>query len=155
MASQGPNNPSNAGQPQAWKNDMLNQQSDSQNQDHSTNFLQETGTQVKNMAQGAADIGKGAVVSIARGAALGAANVAQGAADVVKNTVGSANNATTNTNTASGCPGSTTDTSLGSDNNATTNTNTASGCPGTTTDTSLGTGNYPSSNHPSNPNTRI
>lgn len=90
-----------------------------------------TGTNVKNMAQGAADIGKGAVqgaVSIARGAALGAANVAQGAADVVKNT-------------------------LGSDNNST-NTNAASGRPGTTADTSLGAGNYPSSNHPSNPNTR-
>lgn len=49
------------------------------------------GTQVKNMAQGAADIGKGAV-SVARGAALGAANIGQGAADAVKNTVGGANN---------------------------------------------------------------
>ncbi|KAK4375450.1 hypothetical protein RND71_006127 [Anisodus tanguticus] len=57
-------------------------------------FLQETGTQVKNMAQGAADIGKGAAqgaVSVVRGAALGAANIAQGAADAVKNTVGTNN----------------------------------------------------------------
>ncbi|VFQ66249.1 unnamed protein product [Cuscuta campestris] len=45
------------------------------------------------MAQGAADIGKGAIsgaVNIARGAATGAANVAQGAADAVKNTFGAA-----------------------------------------------------------------
>ncbi|RAL41333.1 hypothetical protein DM860_010127 [Cuscuta australis] len=54
-----------------------------------TNFLQETGENVKTMAQGAADIGKGAIsgaVNIARGAA----NVAQGAADAVKNTFGAA-----------------------------------------------------------------
>merc|ERR1712034_51350 len=129
MASQGPNNPSNAGQGQMWRDDLLNQQSTIQNQDQSANFLQETGTQVKNMAQGAADIGKGAVegaVSIARGAALGAANMAQGAADAVKNT-------------------------LETDNN----TNTTSGRPGTTADASLGAGNYPSSNNPSYPNTRI
>ncbi|MCD7459810.1 hypothetical protein HAX54_042025 [Datura stramonium] len=72
--------------------------SDIHNQGQAHNFLQETGTQVKNMAQGAADIGKGAAqgaVSVARGAALGAANIAQGAADVIKNTVGGANNNTT------------------------------------------------------------
>lgn len=54
---------------------------------------------MKNVAQGAADVGKGTVqgaVSLARGAALGAANLAQGAADVVKNTIGG-----TTTNTAS------------------------------------------------------
>ncbi|KAL2555001.1 uncharacterized protein Fot_08620 [Forsythia ovata] len=136
MASQDPNNPSNARQGQIWRDDMLNQQSNTQNQDQSTNFLQETGTQVKNIAQGAADVGKGAVqgaVSIARGTALGAANIAQGAADAVKNTIGPDNtNATTNTNT-----------------------NTTSGRPGTTTAASLGGGNYPSSNHPSNPNTSV
>lgn len=43
------------------------------------------------MAQGAAEVGKGAAqgaVNLARGAALGAANVAQGAADAIKNTLG-------------------------------------------------------------------
>lgn len=53
---------------------------------------------MKSMAQGAADVGKGAVqgvMSIARGTAMGAANVAEGTADVVKHTVG---NNTTNTN---------------------------------------------------------
>ncbi|KAL3639710.1 hypothetical protein CASFOL_014678 [Castilleja foliolosa] len=63
----------------------------SQGQAQATNFLEETGTQVKNMAQGAADVSKGAAlgaVSLARGAASGAANIAQGAADAVKNTMG-------------------------------------------------------------------
>ncbi|XP_059312376.1 uncharacterized protein LOC132598664 [Lycium barbarum] len=70
-------------------------------------FLQETGTQVKNMAQGAADMGKGAAqgaVSVARGAALGAANIAQGAADAVKNTVGT-NNPPHHDNTGSATTG--------------------------------------------------
>lgn len=43
------------------------------------------------MAQGAADVGKGAVLgaaSLARGVATGAANVATGAADAIKNTFG-------------------------------------------------------------------
>ncbi|GFP99700.1 hypothetical protein PHJA_002114100 [Phtheirospermum japonicum] len=58
---------------------------------HSQGQRKKTGTQVKNMAQGAADVGKGAAqgaVSLARGAAAGAANIAQGAADAVKNTIG-------------------------------------------------------------------
>lgn len=52
-----------------------------------------TGTHAKNMAQGATDVGKGAVLgaaSIARGAATGVANVATGAADAIKNTFGGA-----------------------------------------------------------------
>lgn len=47
------------------------------------------------MAQGAADVGKGAAqgaMSLARGAAVGAANVAQGAAEVMKNTFGYSDN---------------------------------------------------------------
>lgn len=66
-------------------------------------FGGKTGTQMQNIAQGAADIGKGAAqgaVSVARGAALGAANIAQGAADAVKNTVGGANNNPPNDNAA-------------------------------------------------------
>ncbi|CAN4100207.1 unnamed protein product [Withania somnifera] len=76
---------------------------DGQSQEH--NFLQETGTQVQKIAQGAADIGKGAAqatVSVARGAALGAANIAQGAADAVKNTVGGGANNNNNDNIATG-----------------------------------------------------
>ncbi|XP_075521612.1 uncharacterized protein LOC142554823 [Primulina tabacum] len=75
-----------AGQPQLRRDDLVNQPSNLQNQGQ-PNFLQETGTQVKNMAQGAAEIGKGAV-NLAMGAAIGAANVAQGAAGAVKNTLG-------------------------------------------------------------------
>ncbi|XP_073024106.1 uncharacterized protein [Primulina eburnea] len=79
-----------AGQPQLRRDDLINQPSNLQNQGQ-PNFLQETGTQVKNMAQGAAEIGKGAAqgaVNLAMGAAIGAANVAQGAAGAVKNTLG-------------------------------------------------------------------
>ncbi|WMV21845.1 hypothetical protein MTR67_015230 [Solanum verrucosum] len=93
------------GQAQMRREDLLNQPSDIHNQSQATNLLQEvttisiklknrihcefyycfqTGTQVKNMAQGAA----GSAVNIARGAATGAANMAQGAADAVKNTLG-------------------------------------------------------------------
>ncbi|GAA0172563.1 hypothetical protein LIER_26366 [Lithospermum erythrorhizon] len=57
-------------------------------------LIMKTGSQVKNMAQGAAEIGKGAAqsaVNIARGAATGAAHIAQGAADAVKNTIGANN----------------------------------------------------------------
>ncbi|KAL6578948.1 hypothetical protein OROMI_009164 [Orobanche minor] len=60
-------------------------------------FPSRTGTQIKKMAQGAADVGKGAAqgaVTFARGAAAGAANIAQGSADAVKNTIG-INNQTT------------------------------------------------------------
>ncbi|KAL3511863.1 hypothetical protein ACH5RR_024580 [Cinchona calisaya] len=97
MASQGPHNTSgySSGQAQMRRNDLVNE-------DHETNFLQETGTQVKNVAQGAAEIGKGAAlgaVSMAKGAAIGAANMAQGAADVVKQTFGMDNNTTTTTTT--------------------------------------------------------
>ncbi|KAL2539292.1 Uncharacterized protein Adt_00270 [Abeliophyllum distichum] len=106
MASQGPNNTHNAaivpGQAQMRRDDLLNQQSDIHNQGQGTNYLGDTGMQVKNMAQGAADIGKGAAqgaadigkgaaqgaVNLARGAAAGASNMAHGAAGAVKNTLG-------------------------------------------------------------------
>ncbi|KAH6829945.1 hypothetical protein C2S53_010664 [Perilla frutescens var. hirtella] len=85
MAGQGPNpNNSFSGQAQLSRD----QESHDQSQ---TNFLQETGTHAKNMAQGATDVGKGAVLgaaSLARGAATGVANVATGAADALKNTFG-------------------------------------------------------------------
>lgn len=84
------------------------------------------------MAQGAAEIGKGAAqgaVNLAKGAALGAANIAQGAAGAVKNTLG--------INTPdSAIPAVTTRT--------------------TDIDTEMGGSTNPSSiNHPSNPSTRI
>ncbi|KAL6537595.1 hypothetical protein OROMI_026129 [Orobanche minor] len=84
--------PGQAQMKREW-DDMLKPPSDvhSQSQGQTTNFLQETGTQIKNMAQGAADVGKGAAqgaVTLARGAAVGAANIAQGAAGAVKNTIG-------------------------------------------------------------------
>ncbi|CAI9773642.1 unnamed protein product [Fraxinus pennsylvanica] len=85
------------------RRDGLNQPCDIHNQGQGTNFLQDTGTQVKNMAQGAADIGKGAAqgaVNLAREAAAGAANMTSGAADAVKNTLGM-NSADNTTN----CPG--------------------------------------------------
>ncbi|KAJ8560680.1 hypothetical protein K7X08_022540 [Anisodus acutangulus] len=68
---------------------MRRDASDAPSDIHSQNqgFLQETGIQVKNMTQGAAQ----GAVSVARGAALGVANIAQGAADAVKNTVGTNN----------------------------------------------------------------
>ncbi|CAA0824432.1 Unknown protein [Striga hermonthica] len=53
-------------------------------QSQTTNFLEETGSQVKNMAYGAAEVGKGA--------AQGAINLARGAADAVKNSIGINNN---------------------------------------------------------------
>ncbi|KAL2243443.1 UNVERIFIED_CONTAM: hypothetical protein Sindi_0462300 [Sesamum indicum] len=93
MASGGPtNNPSQV------PTDEAQAQMRRENQ---RNFLDETGTQVKNMVQGVSDVGKGAaqgVMSLAQGAALGAANVAQGAADAVKNTVGPTNATTGSTN---------------------------------------------------------
>ncbi|GAA0147309.1 hypothetical protein Leryth_023654 [Lithospermum erythrorhizon] len=105
MANRTPNTGFNAahspspGQGQLRREDLANQPSDvhtNQNQ----GFLQDTGTQMGNMVQGAADIGKGAaatVVSVARGTALGAANIAEGAAHAVKNTIGTENpNATSN-----------------------------------------------------------
>ncbi|XP_073290694.1 uncharacterized protein [Primulina huaijiensis] len=142
MANQGPTNTgytghAAAGQPQLRRDDLINQPSNLQNQGQS-NFLQETGTQVKNMAQGAAEIGKGAAqgaVNLAKGAALGAANIAQGAAGAVKNTLG--------INTPdSAAPAGTTrtaDMNLPAD-----------------IDTEMGSSTNPSSiNHPSNPSTRI
>ncbi|XP_027167910.1 late embryogenesis abundant protein 29-like [Coffea eugenioides] len=75
------------GQAQMRRNDQVDQP----NQDYATNFLQETGSHLKDVAQGAADAGKGAVLgaaSMARGAAAGAANIAHGAADAVKHTLG-------------------------------------------------------------------
>ncbi|KAG8369660.1 hypothetical protein BUALT_Bualt14G0036900 [Buddleja alternifolia] len=83
MANQGPNNTYNAlqtpGQAQMWRDDNVNQPTDIHNQGQATNFLQETGTQAKNMAQGA--------VNITRGAAARAANIAHEAADAVKDTI--------------------------------------------------------------------
>ncbi|XP_027124537.1 uncharacterized protein [Coffea arabica] len=80
------------GQAQMRRNDQVDQPSHVQpNQDYATNFLQETGSHLKDVAQGAADAGKGAVLgaaSMARGAAAGAANIAHGAADAVKHTLG-------------------------------------------------------------------
>ncbi|XP_004241705.1 uncharacterized protein [Solanum lycopersicum] len=90
MANHGNDNLFSSGQ-----NQMRRDAPSDINNQNNPGFLQETGNQVKNMAQGAADVGKGAAqgaVSVARGAALGAANIAQGAADAVKNTVGGANN---------------------------------------------------------------
>ncbi|KAA8540467.1 hypothetical protein F0562_024614 [Nyssa sinensis] len=95
------------GQAQLKKDEMMNQSSNAQNPAQSTNFLQETGTHVKNMAHGAADIAHGAVggaASIAQGAALGAANIAQGAADAVKNTFGMNNNPNPDPNTNTNHP---------------------------------------------------
>ncbi|KAL3840948.1 hypothetical protein ACJIZ3_025539 [Penstemon smallii] len=124
MASQVPNNTytSGQGQTQMRRNDILNQPSDIHNQDQGHSFLQETGTQVKHMAQGAADAGIGAAqgaVNIARGAAIGAANMAYGATDAVKHTLGLDSSDTTTTTTT------------GTTNNATSNT------------TSLGSTTYP------------
>ncbi|KAL6495872.1 hypothetical protein OROGR_030435 [Orobanche gracilis] len=98
MENQGPHSsgkvPGQAQMIREW-DDMLKPPSDvhsqSQGRGETINFLQETGTQIKNMAQGAADVGKGATqgaVTLARGAAVGAANIAQGAADAIKNTIG-------------------------------------------------------------------
>ncbi|CAN4088481.1 unnamed protein product [Withania somnifera] len=96
MANQGSDNlHSNIhvpGQAQMRREDSVNQPSDI----HSTSFFQETGTQVKNIAQGAA----GSAVNMARGAATGTAHMVQGAADAVKNTLGMnpPNNSTNDTN---------------------------------------------------------
>ncbi|XP_022843647.1 uncharacterized protein LOC111367120 [Olea europaea var. sylvestris] len=73
------------------RDDLLNQPCDIHNQGQGTNFLKDTRLQVKNMAQGATDIGKGAAqgaINLARGTATGAANIAFGAADAMKNTLG-------------------------------------------------------------------
>ncbi|XP_051152152.1 uncharacterized protein LOC127266078 [Andrographis paniculata] len=88
------NNPANASV--EAQSQMKRDMDDSQKINHLQNpgLFEETGTHVKTMASGAADVGVGAaqgVVSLARGAALGAANIAQGAADAVKNTFGSNN----------------------------------------------------------------
>ncbi|CAI9767216.1 unnamed protein product [Fraxinus pennsylvanica] len=133
MASQGPNNTHNAaqipGQAQMRSDDLLNQPSDIHNQGQGTNILQDTGTQVKNVAQGAVDIGKGAAqgaVNLARGAAAGAANMASGAADAVKNTLGMNPADKTGTTNLPGNMGS-----------------------------AAGSNNPTSKDHPSNPSTRI
>ncbi|XP_016514338.1 uncharacterized protein LOC107831122 [Nicotiana tabacum] len=94
MASHGNDNLYSSGAQAPGQAQMRRDGSNAPSEGQGHNFLQETGTQVKNMAQGAADIGKGAAqgaVSMACGAALGAANMAQGAADAVKNTVGTNN----------------------------------------------------------------
>ncbi|KZV26107.1 hypothetical protein F511_06033 [Dorcoceras hygrometricum] len=137
MANQGTNTGytgHSADQPQLRRDDLTNQPSNLHNQAQS-NFLQETGTQVMSMAQGAAEIGKGAAqgaVNLAKGAALGAANIAQGAAGAVKNTLG------INTPDPSGTA-CTADTNLPAD-----------------IDTEIGGSTNPSSiNHPINPSTRI
>ncbi|CAA2996978.1 Hypothetical predicted protein [Olea europaea subsp. europaea] len=73
------------------RDDLLNQPSDIHNQGQGTNFLKDVILQVKNMAQGATDIGKGAAqgaMNLARGTATGAANIAFGATDAMKNTLG-------------------------------------------------------------------
>ncbi|XP_059315848.1 uncharacterized protein LOC132066573 [Lycium ferocissimum] len=67
---------------------------DSTDQGQATNLIQETGTQVKNMAQGAA---QGAV-----NVAHGAANMAQNTAEAVKNTLGMNDPSTATTGTAAG-----------------------------------------------------
>ncbi|XP_017251902.1 uncharacterized protein LOC108222495 [Daucus carota subsp. sativus] len=71
-----------SGQPQLRRDD---------NQAQNTDFLNQTGEQVKTMAHGAADVASGAVqgtIFLAQGTASGAANVAQGASDVLRNTFG-------------------------------------------------------------------
>ncbi|KAG6425291.1 hypothetical protein SASPL_115719 [Salvia splendens] len=112
MAGQGPHNTSFSGQAQMRSDNV-------QDQGENQNFLQETGTHALNMAQGAADVGKGAVLgaaSLACGVATGAANVASGAADVVRNTfagapdahnasLDNANNPSANQSTYSNRPG--------------------------------------------------
>ncbi|KAL3528843.1 hypothetical protein ACH5RR_008165 [Cinchona calisaya] len=144
MAGQGPHNPTSGyssgpvpGQAQMRRSDLVDQPS--HNQDHESSFLQETGTQMKNMAQGAAEIGKGAAlgaVNMARGAAIGAANIAHGAADAVKHTLGMDANANANVthhdNNTSNLPSHT-------------NTNHPANCPNNTNCSSnLGdTTNYP------------
>ncbi|OIT02797.1 PREDICTED: uncharacterized protein LOC109227427 [Nicotiana attenuata] len=103
MASHGNDNLYNSGAQAPGQAQIRRDDSNAPSEGQAHNFLQETGTQVKNMAQGAADVGKGAAqgaVSMARGAALGAANIAQGAADAVKNTVGTNNPPHDNTGTA-------------------------------------------------------
>ncbi|KAJ8550848.1 hypothetical protein K7X08_000218 [Anisodus acutangulus] len=67
---------------------------ESTEQGQATNLIQETGAQVKNMAQGAA---QGAV-----NVAHGAAQMAQSTAEAVKNTLGMNHPSNTNTGTASG-----------------------------------------------------
>ncbi|KAL7105772.1 hypothetical protein ACP275_07G066100 [Erythranthe tilingii] len=104
MASQGhPNNTFNAGQDMNQAQMTRNEPSDVHSQGQATNFFQETGTNVKNMAHSA--------VNIAEGAVTGAANVAHGAADVLKNTLGmNSSGGTTTTNHSGGttnCPSST------------------------------------------------
>lgn len=96
----------------------------------------QTGTQVKNMAQGAA----GSAVNMARGAATGAAHMAQGAADAVKNTLGM------------NPPHNTSDTSSGNYFNQPGIINFDDDFPNSTT-THPGDTNYPINPH--NPNTGI
>ncbi|GER31734.1 late embryogenesis abundant protein-related [Striga asiatica] len=76
-----------------------NPPSDTYSQGQTTNFLEETGKQVKNMGQGAAEVGKGAVNL--------AANITQGAVDAVKNTIGinNDNNSTITTSNLRGAGG--------------------------------------------------
>ncbi|XP_011091441.1 repressed By RIM101 protein 1 [Sesamum indicum] len=113
-------------QGQMRRDEEMNQQSDMQNQGHATNFLQETGTQAKNIAQGAVNIVWGAAVgaanmaqgaaqgaaTMAQGAAQGATTMAQGATDTVKNTLGMNSSDTTTSSTG----GSTVDYSDGNTN---------------------------------------
>ncbi|XP_016470991.2 uncharacterized protein LOC107793208 [Nicotiana tabacum] len=108
MASQGRDNLHSIqipGQAQMRREDMVNQPSDIHNQGQTTNLLQETGTKVKNIAHGAADMAQGAAgsaVNMARGAATGAANMAHGAAGAVKNTLGINPDSHNTTDTATG-----------------------------------------------------
>ncbi|KAL2463100.1 uncharacterized protein Fot_54337 [Forsythia ovata] len=166
MASQGPNNTHNAahvpGQAQIRRDDLLNQPSDIHNQGQGTNYLEDTGMQVKNMAQGAADIGKGAAqgaVNLARGAAAGAANMAHGAAGAVKNTLGmnpADNTATTNRpGNMGGAAGSNNPTSTNHPSNPADNTATATSNRPGNMGGAAGSNNPTSTNHPSNLNTRI
>ncbi|MCD9560383.1 hypothetical protein HAX54_019009 [Datura stramonium] len=155
MANQGSDNFHSSihvpGQAQMIREDWSNQPSDTHSQSQGHSILQETGTQVKNIAQGAAGMAQeaaGSAVNMARGAATGAAHMAQGAADAVKNTLGMNHPHNTTETTAGGNYFNQPGTINFNDDFPTSN-------PSVPGDIDyLGGFNYPT-NHPNNPSTGI